>query len=169
MNRNVIETVMGAIVLLVAVTFLVFVYTSSDVRQVSGYEVLARFDRVDGLVPGSDVRVSGIKVGSVVDQSLDPETYLAVVRLSVSDAIRLPTDTSARVLSDGLLGSMYLDLVPGADEAMIGAGGEITTTQGSVNLIDLVGRYMFSGAGDKPTPGGNNPAPEPRDIPSPTP
>ncbi|HLB79817.1 MAG TPA: MlaD family protein, partial [Dongiaceae bacterium] len=95
MNRNVIETIMGAVVLLVAVTFLAFAYTTSNLRRVEGYEVIAKFNRIDGLENGSDVRMSGIKIGSVLDQRLDPETYLAVVRLSIADAVRLPLDSSA--------------------------------------------------------------------------
>lgn len=145
MKRNVIETVMGGVVLLVAVTFLIFAYASSDLRRVDGYEVIARFNRVDGLANGADVRLSGIKIGSVVDQELDPESYLAVVRLGIAEDIRLPTDTTAKIQSDGLLGNNYVVLEPGADEEMIADGGEIVFTQDPVNLADLIGRFIFSG------------------------
>src|SRR3546814_924228 len=85
MSRNVIETVMGGVVLLVAGLFVVFAYSSSNLRQTGGYEVVARFNSVDGIGAGTDVRLSGIKVGSVVGPRLDAETYLAELRLNVEE------------------------------------------------------------------------------------
>lgn len=145
MHRNVIETIMGGVVLIIAVTFLIFAYTSSNTGSVSGYLVTAKFNSVNGLGRGSDVRLSGIKVGSVVDTALDPQDYTAVVSLSITDAVKLPTDTSARILSDGLLGGNYLELQPGADEETIAAGGQIPVTQDPVNIVDLLGRFVFGG------------------------
>jgi phospholipid/cholesterol/gamma-HCH transport system substrate-binding protein len=144
MARNLLETLLGAIVLIVAIVFLVFAYNSSQLRETSGYELLARFDRIDGLDLGSDVRISGIKVGSVVDQELDPETYRASVRFTVRDDVELPTDSSAAIVSDGLLGGKYLALVPGGDLEMLGPGDEVTLTQSAINLEDLVGQFIFS-------------------------
>ena len=83
MKRNAVETVMGAVVLVVAALFLFFAYTTSEVHAVSGYELTAQFDRVGSLRDGADVRISGIKVGTVLRQTLDPKTFEAVVRLSV--------------------------------------------------------------------------------------
>ena len=83
MRGNVIETVMGAVVLVVAAVFLFFAYSTSQLRAVSGYELTADFERIDGIKEGSDVRVSGIKVGTVVSETLDPTTYDAIVKLSV--------------------------------------------------------------------------------------
>ena len=145
MHRNVIETIMGGVVLIIAVVFLTFAYSSSNAGKVSGYMVTAKFGNVSGINPGSDVRLSGIKVGSVVDTTLDPQDYSAVVNLSIKDSVKLPTDTSARVLSDGLLGSNYLDLQPGADDTMLEAGGKITKTQDPINIVDLLGRFVFGG------------------------
>ena len=144
MRRNVIETVIGAIVLAVAALFVVFVYTRSSIQAVKGYEVTARFDRIDGIEVGSDVRISGIKVGTVVDLELDPELYMAVSRLSLDPKIRLPVDTVAKVTSDSLLGSKYMALDPGGEEEFIAPNGEIKFTQSSVSIEDLVGRFMFS-------------------------
>src|SRR5205807_9070615 len=93
MRGNVIETVMGAVVLVVAALFLAFAYKTSQLRSVSGYDVSAEFERVDGIRQGSDVRVSGIKIGSVMTEELDPKTYLATVRMSIDPAIKLPDDT----------------------------------------------------------------------------
>jgi len=151
MRRNVIETIMGAVVLVVAAFFLVFAYTSSDIGQVKGYELYAKFDRVDGLKNGSDIRLSGIKVGTVLDERLDPETYLAVLTLSIDSSVKLPTDTIAKVVSDGLLGGKYLALDPGGEETLLKPGEEIRFTQSSISLEDLIGRYIFSteGSGKK--------------------
>jgi phospholipid/cholesterol/gamma-HCH transport system substrate-binding protein len=147
MKRNAIETMMGAVVLLVAATFLAFAYSSSNVAQVEGYELLARFNRVDGVTPGTEVRLSGIKVGSVLSTHLDPKTYLAEVRMSILNDVKLPTDSSARILSDGLLGNPYLALEPGANDEVIPPGGEILKTQDPLNLVDLIGRFIFSSTG----------------------
>jgi phospholipid/cholesterol/gamma-HCH transport system substrate-binding protein len=149
MRKNQVETVMGAVVIAIAVIFLVFAYTTADIRRVQGYQVSMRFDRVDGLRLGTDVRMSGIKIGSVTQQVLDPQTYLAVVTASIDPSVKLPEDSSAAISSDGLLGEKYLAIVPGASDKMLPAGGEIEHTQGSVDLIGLVGRLMFSQTGDK--------------------
>jgi phospholipid/cholesterol/gamma-HCH transport system substrate-binding protein len=144
MGGNVVETLIGAVVLAVAVAFLTFAYGRADVGAVTGYEVVARFERIDGLSAGSDVRMSGIKIGTITDQSLDKEDYLAVVRMSIDPQVKLPEDSSAEVVSDGLLGSKYMSLVPGGADDMIEAGGEIKFTQSSVSLEALIGKFMFS-------------------------
>ncbi len=160
MHRNVIETIMGGVVLIIAVVFLTFAYSSSNAGKISGYVVTAKFNNVSGINPGSDVRLSGIKVGSVVDTSLDPQDYSALVNLSIKDSVKLPTDTSARILSDGLLGSNYLDLQPGADETMLNPGGQISKTQDPINIVDLLGRFVFGGL-EKKAGGGEAPSSTP--------
>ena len=147
MSRNLLETLLGAVVLIVAIGFLLFAYNTSQVKQDGGYELIARFDKVDGLERGSDVRISGIKVGTVLDQTLDPETYRAEVRFSLREDIQLPADTSAAVVSNGLLGGKYLALVPGGDIEMLEPGGEVTLTQSAVNLEDLIGHMIFNQSG----------------------
>ncbi len=144
MRRNLIETILGGVVLVVAALFLAFAYSSTGIHAVSGYELFAKFDRIDGLKDGGDVRMSGIKVGTVIGQSIDPETYLAVVRVSVDPSIKLPLDSAAEIVSDGLLGGKYLSLVPGAEEEMIKPGGEIKFTQSPLNLESLISQFMFS-------------------------
>jgi phospholipid/cholesterol/gamma-HCH transport system substrate-binding protein len=144
MGGNLVETLIGAVVLAVAAGFLFFAYGRTDVGAVVGYQVTAKFERVDGLNVGSDVRMSGIKVGTVLDQTLDGESFLAVVRLSIDPSIKLPEDSSAEVVSDGLLGSKYMSLVPGGAEDVIEDGGEILYTQSSVSLEQLIGKFMFS-------------------------
>ncbi|HEX5454749.1 MAG TPA: outer membrane lipid asymmetry maintenance protein MlaD [Stellaceae bacterium] len=174
MRGNIIETVMGAVVLIAAAFFLYFAYTTSQLREVSGYEVSANFERIDGIHPGSDVRISGIKVGSVTSARLDPKTYLANVHMTVERSVQLPQDTVAEIVSAGLLGDKYMSLVPGGSDKLIAPGGRIKYTQSSVNLENLVGQMIFSkpggkgGAGSAPAPaaGGAVPPPPPPGAPA---
>lgn len=151
MRGNVIETVMGAVVLLAAALFLVFAYQTSRLRSVSGgYEVTADFSRIDGIHQGSDVRISGIKVGSVIGEQLDPTTFLATIRMSIDPKVQLPDDTVAQVTSAGLLGDKYMSLAPGGSDKAIPPGGRIKHTQSSVSLENLIGQMIFSAPGGKP-------------------
>ena len=143
MSRSLVETLLGAVVLAVAIGFIVFAYTRSGVATVSGYEVSAAFNRVDGIANGSDVRIGGIKVGTVVDRELEPETFRAVLRMSIDESVQLPTDSTAAVVSDGLLGGKFIDLQPGAEEALIEDGGRISYTQSSLLLEKLIGKFAF--------------------------
>ena len=153
MRRNLIETILGGVVLAVAALFLVSAYSNASLRAVQGYQLFAKFDRVDGLKEGSDVRLSGIKVGTVISQKIDPQSYLAIVRMNIIPSIKLPTDTAAEIVSDGLLGSRYMALVPGAADTMIEPDGEIQFTEPPLNIETLVGRFIFGQAG-KETEGG---------------
>ena len=147
MRRNLIETVMGAVVLAVAGIFLVFAYSKAEIGTVDGYRLQAKFDRIDGIRPGTDVRMSGIKVGTVTASALDPKTYLAVVQMNIRNDVKVPADTAVAVATDGLLGDKFLALSPGGADEMLPDGGEITTTQGSVDLMGLVGQMIFSQTG----------------------
>jgi phospholipid/cholesterol/gamma-HCH transport system substrate-binding protein len=153
MRRNVIETVMGGVVLIVAAMFVGIAFQSGTVTATGGYQLVAKFDDASGLGPGSEVRMSGVKIGTVHSQDLDQETFFAVVTLNISDSYKMPRDTSARIIADGLLGSNFIALEPGGDEEMLKPGEEITYTQGSINVVDLLGRFIFSAAevaSDKP-------------------
>jgi phospholipid/cholesterol/gamma-HCH transport system substrate-binding protein len=153
MTGNVIETVMGAVVLVVAALFLFFAYSTSQVRAVQGYQVTAQFERIDGIRDGGDVRIAGVKVGSIVSASLDPKTFLADVRISIDPAYKLPDDTVAEIVSAGLLGDRYLALVPGGSEQTIPPGGRIKYTQAPVSLENLIGQMIFSQPGAQKKPG----------------
>ena len=144
MNKNFIETIIGAMVLAVAGLFLIFAYNQADVKKVDGYQVKAKFDRIDGISLGSEVRMSGIKVGTVSKATLDTETYFALVLMDIRPDVKIPDDTSIAVSSDGLLGEKFLTLSPGGSENMLKAGGELLTTQGSIDLMGLVGQMIFS-------------------------
>jgi len=143
MKRNVIESVLGAVVLIVAGLFLVFAYIGSDVKPVQGYKLQAKFNAIDGLTVGSDVRIGGVKVGSVVNQKIDTTDFQAVVTLSILPAVRLPTDTVARITSAGLLGSKYVKLEPGGAEDIIASGTEIKRTKDVISMEELLGKVIF--------------------------
>lgn len=144
MRKNLIETVMGAVVLIVAGFFIFFAYSKAEISTVDGYEINAKFDRIDGVRAGSDVRMSGIKIGTVTSSVLDPKTYFALVKMNIRTDVKVPEDTSIAVSSDGLLGDKFLALSPGGSDDMLPEGGEIVTTQGSVDLMGLVGQMIFS-------------------------
>jgi phospholipid/cholesterol/gamma-HCH transport system substrate-binding protein len=153
MTGNVMETVMGGVVLVVAAFFLFFAYNTSQVRAVQGYQLTAQFDSVSGIHDGSDVRIAGVKVGSIVSETLDPKTFLADVRMSIDPAYKLPDDTVAEILSAGLLGDRFLALVPGGSEQMIPPGGRVKFTQSPVSLENLIGQMIFSQPGAQKKPG----------------
>ena len=161
MKGNVIESVMGAVVLLVAALFLVFAYKTSQLRQVPGYHVTAAFERVDGIREGSDVRISGIKIGSVVSETLDPKSFLATLAVSIEPSVALPDDTVAEIVSSGLLGDKYLSLVPGGSDKDIAPGGRVKFTQSSVSIEHLIGQMMFSPPGGKKPGEGDAASPNP--------
>ncbi len=158
MGKTLLETLMGAVVLGVAIVFVVFAYSRAGVSSVSGYEVFAKFSSVDGLNVGDDVRISGIKVGTVTDQKLDPDFFRAVVYMTVDPEVKLPEDTTAAVVSAGLLGGKYVSLDPGGSDETIPPGGEIKFTQSSVSLEGLLGKVIYnltSGGGSGGSGGGN--------------
>jgi phospholipid/cholesterol/gamma-HCH transport system substrate-binding protein len=148
-GRNIVETIVGALVLVVAGVFVFYAFAKSDRTGPDGYEVTARFDRIDGLKRGADVTLSGVKVGTVTGFDLDPKTYQAVVRMAVSAGVRLPADTNAKIVSESLLGGMVVVLEPGADQEVLRSGGEIQNTQGAVPLSELIAKFMFGGTGQK--------------------
>ncbi len=143
-RRNASELIAGLAVLVVAIGFLGYAVANTGRSSVSGYPLSAKFDHIDGLAVGADVRLAGVKVGSVTGATIDPQSYQAVVALSVKDSITLPKDSSAEITSDGLLGGKYLSLAPGGDTAMLAPGGQITITQSSVSLEQLLGKFIFS-------------------------
>ncbi len=158
MQNNTVETLIGAIVVAVAAAFLYFAYTSTNSAAIDSYELDARFQRVDGLNVGTDVRLSGIKIGNVAALTLDPRTYQARVHLSIRNDVKLPDDSSIMVTSTGLLGNSYLSVSPGGSDTMLAAGSSIRNTQGSVDLMSLIGRFA-AGGGSGAAPPAQSPPP----------
>ena len=144
MHRNTLETVIGAIVLLAAAGFVMLAYEAADVKGNGGYEIAAEFGSTGGLSVGDDVRISGIKVGQITAQQLDPITYVAKVSMAIEPTIKIPSDSSARITAASLLGGNYLELMPGAATDTLGAGGVIYDTRDPISLSDLLGKAVFS-------------------------
>lgn len=147
MGGNIVETLIGAAVLAVAGIFLAFGYSTSSINSDGGFRLIAKFDRVDGLTTGSDVRMSGIKIGTVVDQRLDPATYQAVIEMDIDRKVQLPDDSSVKITSEGLLGATYMSLEAGGSEDLLENGSEIRFTQGSIDIMSLIGQAIFSATG----------------------
>jgi phospholipid/cholesterol/gamma-HCH transport system substrate-binding protein len=145
-GRSLAEVAAGAIVLAVAAIFFGYAVLHSGRGTVSaeGMALSASFDRIDGLANGADVRIAGVKVGTVTDSRIDPQSFAAVLTLKVDRSLKLPADTSAEITSEGLLGGKYVSLVPGGSDKLLADGGRITETQGSVSLESLLGRFIFS-------------------------
>jgi phospholipid/cholesterol/gamma-HCH transport system substrate-binding protein len=143
-SRGIGEVMTGAAVLLVAAGFLAFAVAHSGRTAATGYKLHASFEHIDGLSPGADVRIAGVKVGNVLTMRVDPKTFLAEVTLSVNDQIHLPKDTAAEVTSESLLAGKFLNLSPGGDAQDLEPGGTIAITQSSVSLEQLLGKFIFS-------------------------
>ncbi len=143
MNKKPMETIMGVVVLIVAAFFLYFAYKVSDLQVVKGYEVTARFLKVGGLNVGSDVRINGIKVGTVVSQKLDNENYDAEIVMSLASDVRLPEDSTAAIVGDGLIGDKFIKLEPGQSKKMLQNGDVITNVKDFKTIEDMVGEIIF--------------------------
>ena len=146
------ETGMGVAVIAVAAAFLIYSLSLGGVGKTrGGYELTARFGEAGSLAPGAAVSVAGVKVGTVSQVTLDPRTYMAVTRLSLDPTVKLPSDSTAKITSDGLLGGVHVAIAPGGAADMLRAGSEIENTQGAVDLFGLIGQVMRPQA-PKPEP-----------------
>ncbi len=145
MKQNVIETIIGFIVLIVALAFFAYAYQSSGKGDsVKGYNLKATFQSAEGIVKGSDIMIAGIKVGSVEDLSLEKESYLAQLTLKIQEDILIPKDSVAAIVSQGLLGGKYIMIMPGAEDENLKNNQTIENTQSSINLESLIGKFMYS-------------------------
>lgn len=151
MKNSMVETLIGALVIAIAAIFFAFAYNSSGKGQhTGGYRVTAEFDNVEGVNVGTDVRMAGIKVGTVTAQSLNPENYQAVITMAIDSNVKLADDTSAKVTAEGLLGSKFIALDAGGSEIKLAEGGVINYTQGAVDIWSLISQAMFDKSGAKP-------------------
>lgn len=146
-----IEFAVGAFLLLALATLLVLAVASTNGRWGrggDGYTVRARFSNIGGLRPNAPVKIGGVAIGRVADIQLDPKKLDAIVQLEIEGNYRdLPSDTAAGIFTAGLLGESFIGLTPGGDPEPLKPGDEIYLTQPAVDLLQLVGKYMFSGAG----------------------
>ena len=140
------ETILGAAVAAVAVGFFAFAAAQAGQSGVSGrsYDLIARFQRVDGIGVGSDVRVSGVKVGVVRAVALDPETYMARLTFTLDRNVQVLDESTARIATDGILGGAYVAIEPAGMDPLP-AGGEIPYTQGAVDLLTLLSSFAQQG------------------------
>ncbi len=149
MKNNAIETTIGAVVVAAAIGFLVY---AANAVGVSGsedeYELNASFRSAEGVALGTDVRMAGVKIGSVSRMELNPTTYRAELGISINEGIDIPDDSSVSIASEGLLGGNFIEIIPGASEFAVERDGQIEDTQGSVSLITLLLKFV-SGSGSE--------------------
>lgn len=144
MRREATEILVGAAVILGAAAFVFGAFSGSSVESGEGYRLSMQVQDASGLSAGSEVRMAGIQIGQVESQSLDPQSFMAEVILTIDDDVQLPLDTSARVLPKGLVGDSYVEIEPGGEFDMLQEGDSIDFVQGAINVVDLLGRVIMS-------------------------
>jgi phospholipid/cholesterol/gamma-HCH transport system substrate-binding protein len=153
MAENTSEVIAGAAVLAAAVGFLVYAGQSTGFTgNAATYPLVASFRSVDGVTVGTDVRLAGVKVGTVTALELNPQTFFADATISVRDDVLLPDDSTILVSSEGLLGGSFIELQPGGSLENLGPGDEIEDTQGAVSLIALLMKFVGASASQTPAP-----------------
>ena len=164
-RENIGEAIVGLLVVILAVWFVLFAWERTGGGERSGsIRITAIFPNATGVTAGTDVRVAGLKVGSVTGLSLDPQSYQVKVDIALNPDVKLPSDSSAAIASDGLLGSNFVSFTPGGSTTPIKNGDTITDTQGSMDLMALIGQFINRPSGDKPAGGtgaGSTAAPTP--------
>jgi phospholipid/cholesterol/gamma-HCH transport system substrate-binding protein len=158
MAENRLEVAVGALVVAVAAGFLIYAGQATGLsRERDSYTLRASFRSVEGIRVGTDVRLAGIKVGSVQSLTLNPQTFYADAVVTIRQGIDLPDDSAIVISSEGLLGGNFVEIIPGGSPFNLEPGGEIEDTQGSVSLTTLLLRFVGgdgagSGGGDGQAP-----------------
>ena len=147
-SKQTVEVALGGAVIAIAALFVVFAFSSSGVSTRSGYQVTAEFLDVSGVVEGTEVHMAGVRIGQVVERHLDTELFAAILTFDIDPRFRLPADTKASIIANGLLGGTIIWLEPGQAEERIPDGGRIERTEDATNVIDAIGTAIFGGAGD---------------------
>lgn len=158
-RENDVEALVGVAVVIVAIWFALFAWNrTGGGSAANAIHVTALFPNASGVNVGTDVRVAGLKIGSVANQALDPQSYQVAVTLAIDPKVKLPTDTSAAITSEGLLGSTFIALQPGGSTTMLADGATIVDTQGSVDLMGLIGQFINrpSGSSDSADTGADS-------------
>ena len=143
MKENVLEILVGSVVLILSFVFVIFTLSNTGFQQ-KGKFINAEFGNVAGLKVGDDVLIAGIKVGEVSSNTLDSKSYLAVVKLNLQNNIFIPEDSVAKISSASLLGGQYVEIIPGASDKMLKDSETIYDTRDPVSLTDLLGQAVFS-------------------------
>lgn len=150
------EALIGLLVVLIAVWFGWYAFQRTGGGRISNaIQVTALFPNATGITQGTDVRVAGIKIGRVSEVKLDPKSFQAEVALALDPASKLPDDSSAAIASEGILGGTYMNIIPGGSATPFKNGDTIVDTQGSVDLMSMVGQFINKSGGS----GAKSPAP----------
>jgi phospholipid/cholesterol/gamma-HCH transport system substrate-binding protein len=159
-RENAGEALVGLLVVLLAVWFVMFAWDRTGGGTKAGaIRITAIFPNASGVSPGTDVRVSGLKIGSVKSLSLDPQSYQVKVNIALDPSVKLPSDSSAQITSEGLLGSTFVAFTPGGSPNPLKTGDTITDTQGSMDLMALIGQFINKPSTPAPAGGDTTPAP----------
>ena len=146
MTQNIVETILGFFIIIIALVFLAFAYNkagdSSDLDN--SYPIKARFQNAEGIFEGSDVMLAGIKIGFVETLTLDKTNFFAVIKFRINNDIKLPKDTQASISTSGFLGGKFISLTPGASDEELSMNDEIKHTQSSLNIETLISKLMYS-------------------------
>ncbi len=143
-KKEALETIVGSLIILLAIYFAYYAYNmTSSTSNADSYNIKAKFANIDGINVGSDIKIAGIKIGTVSKQDLDNTTFEALLTLNIKDDYKIPTDTSAEIIGNGLLGDKYISLSPGSDDSVLQNNDFISFTQSSISIEKLVGKFMF--------------------------
>ena len=151
MQRKSLDIWVGLFVLLGAVALMFLALKAGNMSSFSfekTYTVSSRFDNIGGLKPRAPVKSAGVVVGRVGDISFDDQDYRALVTLQLQERYKFPKDSSAKILTSGLLGEQYVGLEPGGDEANLTAGDQIKMTQSAIVLENLISQFLYSKAAE---------------------
>lgn len=146
MAENRTEVFAGAAVLAAAIGFVVYATGGGSTASSGSYDLHASFRSVEGITPGSDVRLAGVKIGSITKLVLNPQTFYADATVAIDKSIQLPDDSAILISSEGLLGGNYVEIQPGGSTENLAPGSAIEDTQGSVSLISLLMKFVSSGS-----------------------
>lgn len=145
MKDKSLETITGLIVLLISVGLSVIGYHNvTFLNKDDTYQLYALFSSAEGIKTGTDVMIAGIRVGRVVETTLDKESFSANVKIALNKDIEIPTDSSIKIASEGLMGGKFLQIAPGSEERMLKSGEKISYSQSGINLEQMITKYMFS-------------------------
>lgn len=154
MAENKLEILAGALVVAAAAAFFIYAGQGAGMGPQGGtYPLTAAFRSVQGITPGSDVKLAGVKVGTITDIRLNPTTYFADVSLAIDEGVLLPTDSAILISSEGLLGGNFVEIVPGGMPDNLAPGDEIEDTQGAVSLVSLLMKFVSGKSDPAPADG----------------